>query len=87
MAIETEIKEQIIAFVIENFLMGDAGAMLKDDESFLETGTIDSTGVLEVVTFLESQFAITVEDRDFVPENLDSVNYLVKYVLRRKNAA
>ena len=87
MANETEIKKQIIAFIIENFLMGDAASMLKDGESFLETGTIDSTGVLEVVTFLETQFSITVADKDLVPENLDSVNNLVKYVLRRKDAA
>lgn len=87
MANESEIKKQIIAFVIENFLMGDAASMLKDGESFLETGTIDSTGVLEVVTFLETQFTITVADKDLVPENLDSVNNLVKYVLRRKDAA
>jgi acyl carrier protein len=87
MANENEIKQQIKDFVIENFLMGDASSMLKDGESFLETGTIDSTGVLEVVTFLESNFGIKVDDKDLVPENLDSVNNLVKYVLRRKNAA
>lgn len=87
MANETEIKQQIREFVIENFLMGDAASMLKDGESFLETGTIDSTGVLEVVTFLESNFDIKVEDRDLIPENLDSVNNLAKYVMRRKNAA
>ena len=87
MANENEIKQQIREFVIENFLMGDAAAMLKDGESFLETGTIDSTGVLEVVTYLESHFSIKVDDKDLVPENLDSVNNLTKYVLRRKHAA
>lgn len=87
MANETEIKQVIRDFVIENFLMGDAASMLKDGESFLETGTIDSTGVLEVVTFLEANFGIMVDDRDLVPENLDSVNNLVKYVQRRKHAA
>lgn len=87
MANETEIKQQIREFVIENFLMGDAASMLKDGESFLETGTIDSTGVLEVVTFLESHFQIKVEDRDLVPENLDSVDNLAGYVQRRKHAA
>jgi acyl carrier protein len=87
MANENEIKTKIREFVIENFLMGDASSMLKDDESFLETGTIDSTGVLEVVTFLESDFELKVEDKDLVPENLDSVNNLAKYVQRRKNAA
>jgi acyl carrier protein len=87
MANENQIKTQIREFVIENFLMGDASSMLKDDESFLETGTIDSTGVLEVVTFLESNFGMKVDDKDLVPENLDSVDNLAKYVLRRKNAA
>ena len=87
MANENETKQQIREFVIENFLMGDAAAMLKDGESFLETGTIDSTGVLEVVTFLESHFNIKVEDKDLVPENLDSVDNLAKYVQRRKHAA
>jgi acyl carrier protein len=83
---ENDIKQQIRNFVIENFLMGDASSMLKDNESFLETGTIDSTGVLEVVTFLESDLGIKVDDKDLVPENLDSVNNLTRYVLRRKNA-
>lgn len=87
MAYESEIKQQIREFVIENFLMGDAAAMLKDGESFLETGTIDSTGVLEVVTYLEGHFGIKVDDKDLVPENLDSVANLTRYVLRRKHAA
>ncbi len=87
MANENDIKQQIREFVIENFLMGDASSMLEDGESFLETGTIDSTGVLEVVTFLESHFDLKVDDKDLVPENLDSVDNLAGYVLRRKNAA
>jgi acyl carrier protein len=87
MKTETEIRTALRTFVIENFLMGDASSMLKDGESFLETGTIDSTGVLEVVSFLEVDFGIQVDDRDLVPENLDSVNNLTGYVLRRQNAA
>lgn len=87
MANQNDIKQQIREFVIENFLMGDASSMLKDGESFLETGTIDSTGVLEVVTFLESQFSLKVDDKDLVPENLDSVNNLARYVERRKHAS
>lgn len=87
MANENEIKQKIREFVIENFLMGDASSMLKDGESFLETGTIDSTGVLEVVTFLESDFGLKVDDKDLVPENLDSVNNLTRYVMRRTNAS
>jgi len=84
---ESQVRTDIRHFVVENFLMGDASSMLKDGESFLETGTIDSTGVLEVVTFLESDFDFKVEDRELLPENLDSVDNLVKFVLRKQNVA
>ena len=87
MADENAIRTQIRLYVIDNFLLGDAASMLKDGESFLETGTIDSTGVLEVVTFLEESFGIKVEDLDLLPENLDSVDNLVRYVQRKKHAA
>ena len=55
----------------------------RDGESFLETGTIDSTGVLEVVMFLEQRFELKVEDRELIPENLDSVDNLVRFVIRK----
>lgn len=84
---ETAIRDQIRQFVIGNFLLGDASAMLKDDASFLESGTIDSTGVLEVVTFLEEAFGLTVDDLELLPENLDSVENLVRYVRNKKHAA
>ncbi len=87
MKTESQIRKEIRQFVVENFLMGDASSMLNDGESFLETGTIDSTGVLEVVTFLEANFGFKVEDRELLPENIDSVNNQVKYVLRKQNAA
>lgn len=51
-----------------------------DRTSFLDTGIIDSTGVLELVSFLEEQFDITVEDSELVPENLDSIDNLVRYL-------
>jgi acyl carrier protein len=87
MKTESQIRKEIRQFVVENFLMGDASSMLNDGESFLETGTIDSTGVLEVVTFLEANFGFKVEDRELFPENIDSVDNQVKYVLRKQNAA
>ncbi len=87
MANENEIRTQIRQFVINNFLLGDAEAMLKDKESFLESGTIDSTGVLEVVTFLEETFGFMVEDLELLPENLDSVDNLVRYVGNKKMGA
>jgi len=84
---EQQLRTEIRKFVLDELLMGDAAAMLDDEASFLETGTIDSTGVLEVVMFLEQSFGMKVHDRELVPENLDSVNRLVQFVVRKKHAA
>ncbi|HEX6708346.1 MAG TPA: acyl carrier protein [Albitalea sp.] len=84
---EQQLRTEIRQFVLNELLMGDATAMLEDEESFLETGTIDSTGVLEVVMFLEQSFGMKVHDRELVPENLDSVSRLVQFVIRKKHAA
>jgi len=78
----SETKTQIKEFIIENFLFGSANG-LKDDTSFLEEGTIDSTGVLELVTFLEETFEIQVEDEELIPENLDSINNVTAYLERK----
>ena len=77
-----EYKNQIRNFIIENFLFGNADGM-KDDTSFLEEGIIDSTGVLELVTFLEEEFSIKVADEDLVPANLDSINNVTAYLQRK----
>ena len=72
-------KQAIREFIVENFLFGEANG-LKDETSFLEEGIIDSTGILELVTFLEDEFSITVEDEELVPENLDSVDNVANYL-------
>jgi len=68
----TEVKKQIRDFIIENFLFGEANG-LSDEASLLEEGILDSTGVLELLTFLEEDFGIHVEDDELIPENLDSI--------------
>ena len=73
-------------FILTNFLFGDSEKLPADDESLLQTGTIDSTGILELIEFLEQEFAIQVEDTETTPENLDGIGSIVRYVLR-KNAA
>ena len=78
----TEHKTKIREFIVENFLFGDANG-LNDDTSFLEEGIIDSTGILELVTFLEDKFSITVSDEELVPENLDSINNVTAYLGRK----
>jgi acyl carrier protein len=83
----SEVKGKIRAFIIENFLFGEEGD-LKEDTSFLEEGIIDSTGVLELVDFLEEEFEISIEDEELIPENLDSLKNIAAYLERKiKQAA
>lgn len=84
---EHQLRSEIRQFVLDDLLMGDTTSMLDDGESFLETGTIDSIGVLDIVMFLECNFQLKVQDRELVPENLDSVNRLVQFVMRKTHAA
>jgi len=81
---DASVQNEIRAFVIQNFLFGQ-GAQLADDESFLEAGIIDSTGVLELVGFLETTYGIAVADEDLVPANLDSVARVARFVERKRN--
>ena len=78
----SSMKTQIKEFIIENFLFGNADG-LQDDTSFLDEGIIDSTGVLELVTFLEESFEIQVGDEELIPENLDSVNNVTAFMERK----
>jgi len=67
----------------ENFLFSNNGYELEDEASFLEEGIVDSTGVLELVMFVEETFGITVQDEELVPQNFDSVSQLAAYVRRK----
>ena len=78
-----EIKEQIRAFVTSNFYVADPAA-LEDDASLLDRGIIDSTGVLEVIFFIEETFGIKVEDSEMLPDNLDSIDRIANFVARKK---
>lgn len=70
-------------FIVETFLFGDAGG-LKADTSFLDDGIIDSTGMLELVTYLEETFNIQIADEDLVPENLDSLNRIMAFLQKKQ---
>lgn len=74
------IEDRIKTYILENFLFSDNGYGLAGDASFLEEGIVDSTGVLELVMFVEETFDIIVEDEEIVPENFDSVNQLATYI-------
>ena len=79
----TRAAEEIRAFIIDNFLFGAPAHHLSHDDSFLERGIIDSTGILELVQFVEQQYQVRVEDRELIPENLDSISRLVAFVQRK----
>ena len=79
-----EIEATIREFIAENFLFRDDAPALADDDSLLEAGMIDSTGILELVAFLESEFGIAVADAEIVPENLDSIAAIVAYVAGKR---
>lgn len=76
-------RAKIKNYILENYLFTDDQNALKDADSFLQQGIIDSTGILEVVFFLEEEFGVKVEDEEMVPENLDSVDNLVAFVERK----
>jgi acyl carrier protein len=74
-------KEKFVKFIREYFVK-DSGINLTDETSFLDEGILDSTGVMELVAYIETEFRIGVADEDIIPENLDSINNLVSYVNR-----
>lgn len=79
-----ETKAEIKNFIAENYLFSSNGFNMDDEESFLEAGVVDSLGVLELVTFVEESFGITVPDDDVIPANFDSVDKLSAYIDRKK---
>ena len=82
---QAQIEAQVREFVVEKFMFGQGAETLANDTSFLASGLIDSTGVLELVMFLEDRFGVTVANEEMLPENLDSVSAIATYV-RRKTA-
>lgn len=76
---EQEIKQKLKTFIKDNFLLGN-DSNLNDDDSFMGKGIVDSTGILEVVSFVEAIFNLRVEDQELMPENLDSINNLLNFI-------
>ena len=76
-------REQVREFLVSNFYIAETN-LLKGDTSLLDQGIIDSTGVLDVIGFIEETFGITVDDSELLPENLDSIEGIAQYVIRKK---
>jgi len=77
------IEQQLRHFVNETFLFGQGAEGIGPDDSFMDSGIIDSTGILEVVNFLEQRYDITLADEDLVPANLDSFRNLTGFIQRK----
>jgi acyl carrier protein len=75
-----QIERELRQFVVDNFLFGQGDVQLENDDSFMERGIVDSTGVLELVAFLEKKYQIKVEGKDLTPDNLDSINNLRRFL-------
>lgn len=81
-----QIVQQVRQFIQGNFVYGQADP-ISDDDSFLEGGIIDSTGILELIAFLSQQYSIVVSDEEAVPDNLDSISRVSAFVVRKRNGA
>lgn len=82
---KAQVAEQLRTFILNSYLFGDTARMPSDSDSLLQSGVLDSTGVLELIEFLEAQFAISVEESETVPANLDSISGLVRYVTSKRS--
>lgn len=77
------IKRQIVDFITTNFLFDDSQKGIDEKDSLLETGVIDSTGVLELIAFIEETYGIKIEDEEIVPENLDTILDIAYFIERK----
>lgn len=73
-------EQKVRDYILDNYLFTDDQSALSNEDSFLDKGIIDSTGIMEVIFFLEEEFGVQVEDDEMVPENLDSVKNIVAYI-------
>ena len=77
------LQEDIRSFIVDTFLFGDAGG-LNNDSSFIKEGIVDSTGILQLVAFIQEQYLVGVADEELIPENLDSVSKVAAFVEGKK---
>jgi acyl carrier protein len=82
--LEKHIDQTVRHFIVEHFLYGDQSAPLKPEDSFLDRGIIDSTGVLELVSYIQKEFSIEVYDAEIIPDNFDSISKLTQYILQKQ---
>lgn len=82
----TATEAEIRGFLADIFFLGDDPASIPGSQSLIEAGVIDSTGVMELVGFLEEQYGIRIEDDELIPENLDSIDNMVRFVTHKQGS-
>ncbi len=78
-----DVKTTIREFIVENFLFGDTSVVFDDDDSLMENGILDSTGILELVAFLEKEYGIRIANEEILPENMDTLNNLHRFLEKK----
>ena len=79
------IKQDIREYIVDHFLFGDDGNSFTDQDSFMEHGILDSTGILDVILFVEENYGVKVDDDEIIPENLDSLDNLESFIKKKMN--
>jgi len=82
----SDVKAEIRRFIEDNFIMGASAVTLRDGDSFLDHHVLDSTGFLELIGFLEENYAIVISDAEMIPDNLDSVDSIAQFLTRKRDA-
>jgi acyl carrier protein len=75
-----ELQQRIQRFILENYLFTDDPATLPPDESLLKQGIVDSTGMMQIIAFIEQELGVPVADHEMIPENLESVSKIARFV-------
>ena len=78
-----EHRQQVKRYVLENYLFTDDDKALSDQDSLIRKGIVDSTGMLELVTFLQERFGIRVADEEMIPANLETIDAISAFVARK----
>ncbi len=81
---QTEIRNKLREFITDNFLIGSDIEKIDDNDSFMEKEIVDSTGILELTSFVEEDFEITIEDEEMTPDNLDSIEKLSGFIISKQ---
>jgi len=83
--LEKQTDQTVHDFIVEHYLYGDRSVPIGPEESFLDRGIIDSTGVLELVAYIQKEFGIEVHDAEIIPDNFDSIAKLTQYIQKKRS--